>query len=110
MTAPPADRPVLEQLVRDTLTGIAPEIDPAALDPRGPLRGQVDLDSADWLEFLIRLHRATGVDIPDPVARTLTTLERVVDHLAGIGTRMPGSTPGPAAPSEPNPHAERTWS
>lgn len=83
MNAPAPDRAALERLVRDTLTGIAPEIDPAALDPRAALRAQVDLDSADWLEFLIRLHKATGVDIPDPVARTLTTLERVVDHLAG---------------------------
>jgi acyl carrier protein len=85
MTLPPADREALERLVRDTLTGIAPEIDPAALDPRAALRGQVDLDSADWLEFLIRLHKATGVDIPDRVARTLTTLDHVVDHLAGQG-------------------------
>lgn len=85
MSLPPADREALGQLVRDTLMGIAPEIDAAALDPRAALRGQVDLDSADWLEFLIRLHKATGVDIPDPVARTLTTLERVVDHLAGQG-------------------------
>ena len=99
MTPPPADREALGRLVRDTLTGVAPEVEPASLDPRAPLRGQVDLDSADWLEFLIRLHRATGVDIPDRVARTLTTLDHVVDHLAGRG-----------ALTEPNPYPGRTCS
>jgi acyl carrier protein len=97
MTPPPADREALERVVRDTLMEIAPEIEPAALDTRSSLRAQVDLDSADWLEFLIRLHKATGIDIPDSVARTLTTLERVVDHLAG-----------PVPVTEPNPHTGRT--
>jgi acyl carrier protein len=80
----PADRkprvPVeaLPQLVRDTLAGIAPEVDIALLDPAAPLRRQVDLDSADWLEFLIRLAAATGIDIPDAVARRLTTIDEIV--------------------------------
>lgn len=81
MNPPPAGRAALARLVTDTLTGIAPEVDAATLDPAAPLRPQVDLDSADWLEFLIRLHRATGIDIPDTAARTLHTLDQVVDHL-----------------------------
>jgi len=68
----------LPQLVRDTLAGIAPEVDTARLDAAAPLRRQVDLDSADWLEFLIRLAAATGVDIPDAVARRLTTINEIV--------------------------------
>jgi acyl carrier protein len=79
----------LRQLVRDTLAGIAPEVDTARLDEAAPLRRQVDLDSADWLEFLIRLAAATGVDIPDAAARRLTTIDELVGYL---GRRPSGDT------------------
>jgi len=51
--------------ILDALAGIAPEIDAAALAPATPLRDQVDLDSADWLNFLVALHAKLGIDIPD---------------------------------------------
>jgi acyl carrier protein len=82
MNPSPTDRESSMKLVVDTLGGIAPEVDTAALEPHAPLRAQVDLDSADWLEFLIRLHAATGVDIPDADARRLFTLMQVADYLA----------------------------
>jgi len=66
--------------ILDALTGIAPEIDAAALAPAKPLRDQVDLDSADWLNFLVALHAKLGVDIPDADAAKLTTLDKLVDY------------------------------
>jgi len=66
--------------ILDVLTGIAPEIDPAALAPAKPLRDQVDLDSADWLNFLVALHGKLGIDIPDADAAKLTTLDKLVDY------------------------------
>ena len=66
--------------ILDALTGIAPEIDAAALAPAKPLRDQVDLDSADWLNFLVALHGKLGIDIPDADAARLTTLEKLVDY------------------------------
>jgi len=76
----------LPRLVRDTLAGIAPEVDATRLDAAAPLRRQVDLDSADWLEFLIRLAAATGIDIPDAVARRLTTIDEFVRWLGPRAT------------------------
>ena len=70
----------LRSAILDALTGIAPEIDAAALAPAKPLRDQVDLDSADWLNFLLALHARLGIDIPDVDAARLTTLEKVLDY------------------------------
>ncbi len=74
------NRDQLISVILDALTGIAPEIDAAALVPDKPLREQVDLDSADWLNFLVALHAKLGVDIPDADAARLTTLDRLVDY------------------------------
>jgi len=64
------------------LVDVAPEIDAAALVAAKPLRRQVDLDSADWLNFLVAVHQAIGVDIPDAVAARLDTLDKLVDWCA----------------------------
>jgi acyl carrier protein len=74
------NRDELLSAILDSLTGIAPEIDAAALAPAKPLRDQVDLDSADWLNFLVALHAKLGVDIPDADAAKLTTLDKLVDY------------------------------
>ena len=74
------NRDELRSAILDALTGIAPEIDAAALAPEKPLRDQVDLDSADWLNFLLALHARLGIDIPDVDAARLTTLEKVLDY------------------------------
>jgi len=74
------NRDELRSAILDALTGIAPEIDAAALAPAKPLRDQVDLDSADWLNFLVALHAKLGIDIPDADAARLTTLEKVIDY------------------------------
>jgi acyl carrier protein len=75
------DRPSLLALLRDALAGIAPEVDASALDATRPLRRQVDLDSADWLDFLVAVHERTGVDIPDAQAGRLGTLDQIADFL-----------------------------
>jgi acyl carrier protein len=66
----------------DVLGAIAPEADPATLDPGKPLREQIDLDSMDWLNVIIRLHERLGVDIPEQDYGELSTLNSVVAYLA----------------------------
>lgn len=76
------NRDELRTAILETLTGVAPEIDAAALAPAKPLRDQVDLDSADWLNFLVALHARIGVDIPDADVARLNTLDKLVDYCA----------------------------
>ena len=68
---------VLKQLGR-----IAPEADPAAVDPAVPLREQLDIDSMDFLNFVIALHKELGVDIPEKDYPKLATLDGCVAYLA----------------------------
>jgi len=68
--------------ILDTLCSIAPEIDPAAIAPDKPLRDQIDLDSMDFLNVIIRLHEILGVDIPESDYAQLATLDGAVDYLS----------------------------
>jgi acyl carrier protein len=64
------------------LADVAPEVDTGAIEPAKPLRRQVDLDSADWLNFLVAVHDAIGVDIPDAEVARLDTLDKLIDGCA----------------------------
>lgn len=73
------------QSLRDTtlalLYAIAPEVAAQTLNPAQPLRQQVDLDSMDWLNFLISLHERFGVAIAQSDYAQLVTLNDVLDYL-----------------------------
>jgi acyl carrier protein len=75
-------RDELKQAILDALTTIAPEVDAASLAADKPFRNQVDLDSADWLNFLVALKERIGVDVPDAEAPKLNTLAKLVDYCA----------------------------
>ena len=64
------------------LAGIAPEAELEALDPNADLREALDLDSMDFLNFVIGLHAATGIEVPEADYRQLATLEGCVAYLA----------------------------
>lgn len=72
----------LTATVLQALRAIAPEIEPGALDPLRPLRDQVDLDSMDWLNFLISLHERLQVDIPEADYARLVTLSDLFSYLS----------------------------
>jgi acyl carrier protein len=63
------------------LQAIAPEVDVETLQLATPLRRQVDLDSMDWLNFLISLHQHFGVSIPEADYARLISLNDVVNYL-----------------------------
>jgi acyl carrier protein len=66
----------------DVLGAIAPEADPAAIDADKPLRDQIDLDSMDWLNVIIRLHEVLKVEIPERDYGQLATLNGAIRYLA----------------------------
>ena len=68
--------------VLDTLQSIAPEVPGDDLVRDQALREQVDLDSMDWLNFLIGLHQRFGVDIPETDYARLVDLQAIVSYLA----------------------------
>ena len=71
----------LRAVVIATLKTIAPEVEEGDLRPDRPLRNQVDLDSMDWLNFLIGLHEKLKVEIPEADYARLVALGDVLDYL-----------------------------
>ena len=67
--------------ILSVLSSIAPELEPELLVPDRPLRRQVDLDSMDWLNFLVGLHQTFGVDIPEADYARLVTLDDIERYL-----------------------------
>jgi len=71
----------LRATVVRVLGDIAPEADLAALKPDVAFREQLDLDSMDVLNFVVGLHGALGVEIPESDYPKLATLDACVDYL-----------------------------
>jgi len=63
------------------LRTIAPEVDGDELRDDRPLRRQVDLDSLDWLNFLVGLHQRLAVEIPEADYPQLATLDDLIGYL-----------------------------
>ena len=64
------------------LGDIAPEADLARLKPDVSIRDQLDIDSMDFLNFIIALHRRLDVDIPESDYPKLRTIDGAVAYLA----------------------------
>ncbi len=71
----------LRNTVHTLLQSIAPEVDPAALDATAPLRDQIDLDSMDYLNFIVGMHEKLKVEIPESDYRKLVSLDDIVNYL-----------------------------
>ena len=71
----------IRQIVNQALSNVAPEVDLDAIDPAKDLRDQIDIDSVDFLNFVIGLHKETNIEIPDSDVAKLTTLNGCVSYL-----------------------------
>ena len=67
--------------ILSVLTTIAPEVEPDEISDDALLRDQVDLDSMDWLNFLIGIHKRLQVDIPEADYKSLRTLADVIGYV-----------------------------
>lgn len=59
------DKETLTRLILDTLTAVAPDVDPGALDPEVSFRDQFEIDSVDFLNFVLQLEKVLGIRIPE---------------------------------------------
>jgi len=63
------------------LNNVAPEVDVGSIDPAKNLRDQIDIDSVDFLNFIIGLHKELGIEIPDADVPKLGTINGCVAYL-----------------------------
>jgi len=64
MTTTPLEADTRAQVLR-LLGDIAPEADLATLNPAVSFRDQLDLDSMDFLNFVVAIHKAFHIEIPE---------------------------------------------
>jgi len=72
----------LREVVISALTEVAPDVDPAAIDPDADLAEQLDIDSMDFLNIIVAIHEQTGIEIPERDYPKLSTLADAVTYLA----------------------------
>ena len=70
-------------LIFDVLADIAPEVDRASVDDSLDLTEQLDLDSMDYLTWMIGISEKTGRDIPQRAVSNFMTINGAVSYLVG---------------------------
>ncbi|MCC5862573.1 MAG: acyl carrier protein [Gammaproteobacteria bacterium] len=69
-------------MLAEALASVAPEADFDALREDEDLRDALELDSMDFFNFIVAVHKATGIDIPERDYPKLTTLAGALAYLA----------------------------
>lgn len=71
----------LAALVKATLIDVAPDIEGESFLADVPFSEQFEIDSMDFLNFVIALHKATGIEIPERDYPKLASLSACVSYL-----------------------------
>jgi len=72
----------LKDAVLEALYSVAPEAEGEPINPGASLRDQLDIDSMDFLNFLVALKDAVGVEVPEADYTQVATLDDCVRYLA----------------------------
>jgi len=71
----------------EALGEVAPEADVTTLLPDSTFQEQLDLDSMDFLNFVVALHELTGAEIPERDYPRMTTPDSCVAYLVEHAAR-----------------------
>ena len=74
----------LDAVIFDSLVAVAPEVEPAGLDPERPFRDQIEIDSVDFLNFVLGLEKRLKISVPDLEYPQLSTLAGCRAYLARV--------------------------
>jgi acyl carrier protein len=69
------------RVIFSVLGEIAPEVDPATVDDSVDLTEQLDLDSMDYLNWMLGINAETGIDIPQRDVSEFLTIDGAVGYL-----------------------------
>jgi acyl carrier protein len=72
----------LREMIFERLRQVAPESAPATLRPDENIREALDIDSFDFLQFLIAISEATGIEIPEADYQQVFTLAGLLRYLS----------------------------
>jgi acyl carrier protein len=74
------------------LSSVAPEVEAESIDPTAELQQELDIDSLDFLNFVIALRNETGIEIPEGDYPQIVTLDGCVAYL----TKATATATGPS--------------
>ena len=75
------EKKIKETVLRELLQ-VAPEADLDQLDPSENIRESLDIDSFDYLNFLIALNDDLGIEIPESDYDRFSTLEGIISYIS----------------------------
>lgn len=84
-TATSFSKEELQSTIFEILASIAPEAELDELNPEVDMREALDIDSFDFLNFLIALDEELGVEIPESDYGQLVSLNDLLEY---IGARL----------------------
>lgn len=76
----------LMDVVKKTLYSVAPDVEGEAIQAEESFRDQFEIDSMDFLNFIISLHKRTGLEIPEA---DYSQLQTPADTVAYLRTHWP---------------------
>jgi acyl carrier protein len=71
----------LKQTIFQLLKKIAPDTTPEELSPQDNIRQKLDIDSYDYLQFIIALDKTLGIQIPELDYGKINTLEQLLNYV-----------------------------
>lgn len=71
----------LRPKIIDALLAVAPDIEEDKIDDKSPLQQSYGLDSADFMNFLVRIHDLFGIDLPAKDYGSFGTIEGAVEYI-----------------------------
>ena len=72
----------IKQLIIEAIQEVAPEMEQDDIDMDEDLREECDLDSMDFLNFLMALKQSTGINIVETDYSQVNTFNKMLNYLA----------------------------
>ncbi len=72
----------IRKTVLKSLGDVAPDADLGSLKPDKDIREELDIDSMDFLNFMVALKEALGVEVPEADYDKVGSINACVDYLA----------------------------
>ena len=72
---------ILHQTIVVLLQQIAPDTTPSTLKLEENIRETLNIDSFDFLQFIIALNEKTGVEIPEEDYGKINTIQNAIEYI-----------------------------
>lgn len=78
------DDAAIRAAIGDALKAVAPNADIAGLNEAAAVREQIEIDSVDYLNFILHLEKALNVKVPEIDYPKLASIRGARDYLAEL--------------------------